>query len=66
MAKLSDELIQKRCVFNLDCDVNYSFHYAVVAHIEKVHNHKKVHNVAQFPNGGFFLSNPVNGGSCRS
>ena len=42
MTGLSEELIGKRCIFNLDCPIDYSFHWAVVAHVQKVQNHKKV------------------------
>ena len=62
MTGLPDELIGKKCVFDLGCDDNYRFHYAVVAHIEKVQNHKRVDSVARSPLSGFFLTNPVKGG----
>ena len=62
MTGLSEELIGKRCIFNLDCPIDYSFHWAVVAHVQKVQNHKHVSHVARSIFSGMFLTNPVKGG----
>ena len=52
MTELSDELIGKRCILNLFCDINYSFHYAIVAHVQKVQNHKRVDLVVRSLSAG--------------
>ena len=61
MTGLPDELIGKQCIFNLNCPIDYSFHWAVVAHVQKVQNHKNVRNVARSAYSGMFLTNAVKG-----
>ncbi len=66
MTDLSDELIGKECIFNLVCDISYSFHYAVVADAQKVQNHKKVSDVVRSPDGGVELCAAVSRGGSTS
>ncbi len=53
MTGLSDELVWKKCIFDLPCNIDDSFHYFIVAHNEKVQSHKRVGDVARSPLSGF-------------
>ena len=59
MTGLAKELIGKRCIFNLNCPIDYSFHWAVVSHIQKVQEQERVGDLAPYPFNDVFLTNAI-------
>ena len=52
----------KKCFLKIHCPDKYSFHYAVVAHVQKLPEDKRWDQKVNFPFGDYFLSNPFKGG----